>query len=117
MQCSWWISNETTGVGMPPMMRIPSSSGSWMVKRSGIGEFGGMRLQGHDPSVGSEVLGLSSRVPRAVPSPQMQTEEPAEASYGLARAATLTVLARRLVGISSRNSSSSKPRSCVHMYA
>jgi len=85
MQCSWWISNETTGVGMPPMMRIPSSSGSWMVKRSGIGEFGGMRLQGHGPSVGSEVMGLSSRVRRAAPRLQMQSDEPVVASYGPAK--------------------------------
>ena len=60
------------------------------IKRSGVDEIGAAWLQGHGLPVGSEALGLSSRVRRAAPSPQMQPEEPVEASYGLTKTATLT---------------------------
>ena len=66
---------------------------AWMVKRSENGVLGGLWLEGHGLSVGSEVPGLSSRVRRAAPSLHMQTDEPVEASYGLAKTATLTMLA------------------------
>jgi len=65
-----------------------------MVKRSEIVTLGGLWLEGHGLSVESELLGLSSRVRRAASSLQMQSDEPVEASYGLAKAATLTILAR-----------------------
>ena len=55
-----------------------------VAKRGGIGELGGAWLEGRGLSEGSEVLGLSSRVRRAAPSFQMQTDEPVMASYGLA---------------------------------
>ena len=42
--------------------------------------------------MGSETLGLSSRVLRAAQSLQMQSDEPVVSSYGLARTATLTML-------------------------
>eukprot|EP00964_Phaeocystis_antarctica_P071847 scaffold43886_cov61-Phaeocystis_antarctica.AAC.1 len=35
MQCSWCVSNDTTGVGLPPMIRMPSSSTSPMCSRRG----------------------------------------------------------------------------------
>ena len=67
-----------------------------MAKRSEIVSLGGLWLEGHGRSVGSEVLGRSSRVRRAAPSLQMQPDEPVEASHGLAKTATLTImLARR----------------------
>ena len=56
-----------------------------MVKRSEIVNLVGRWLKGHGLSVASETLGPSSRVQRAAPSVQMQTEEPVEARYGLAR--------------------------------
>ena len=65
-----------------------------MVKRSEVGESGGAWLQRHGLSVGSEVLGLSSRVLRAASSLQMQPDEPVVASYGTAKTATLTMLER-----------------------
>ena len=52
---------------------------------------GGLWREGHGLSVESEVLVLSSRVRRAASSLQMQTDEPAVASYGLAKAAALTL--------------------------
>ena len=63
-----------------------------MVKRSEIGNVGGLRLKGHDLSVGSDLLDLSPRVPRAAPSLQMQSVEPVVASYGATKTATLTML-------------------------
>ena len=74
--------------------RKPSSS-AWMIKRSENVNFGGLWLEGHGLSEGSETLGLSSRVRRAAPSTQTQTDEPVEASYGLAKTATLTMKQRR----------------------
>ena len=56
-----------------------------MVKRSENGEFVTVWLQGHGLSVGFETPGPSSRVRRAAPSLQMQTDEPVEASYDLPR--------------------------------
>ena len=58
-----------------------------MVKRSEIVDLGGIWLEGHGLSVGSETLGLFSRVRRAAPSLQTQSEEPLVASYGLAKSA------------------------------
>jgi len=58
-----------------------------MVRRGEIVNLGAAWLQCHGLSVGSEVLGLSSRVRRAAPSLRTQTDEPAEASYGLAKTA------------------------------
>ena len=55
---------------------------AWMVKRRENCVLGGLWLGGHGLSVPSETPGLFSRVRRAVPSLQMQTEEPVEASYG-----------------------------------
>ena len=66
-----------------------------MVKRSEIAEFGGAWLQGHGLSVGSGVLGFASRLLRVALSLKMQPEEPAVASYGLAKTATLTMPSRR----------------------
>ena len=63
-----------------------------MVKRSEVVNLGGLWLKGHGLSEGSETLGLSSRVRRAAPSLQMQTDEPMETSHGLAKTATLTIL-------------------------
>ena len=63
-----------------------------MVKRSEIVNLGGLWLEGHGLPDGSEVLDHSSRERRAAPSLQMQTEEPVEASSGLAKTATLTIL-------------------------
>ena len=53
-----------------------------MVKRGEIGGFGAARLQGHGLPVGSETLGLSSRVRRAASSLPMQPAEPVVAKYG-----------------------------------
>tara|TARA_B110001452_G_scaffold238487_1_gene219015 strand:+ start:36 stop:431 length:396 start_codon:yes stop_codon:yes gene_type:complete len=66
---------------------------AWVVKRSEVGNLGGLRLKGHDLSVGSDLLGLSPRVLRAAPSRQMQSVEPVVASYGAGNTATLTILA------------------------
>ena len=66
-----------------------------MVKRSEIGELGGAWLQDQGRSVGSEVIGCSSRVRRAAPSLQVQPDEPTEASRGAAKTATLTMRRRR----------------------
>ena len=57
-----------------------------------LATLGGLRLKGHDLSVGSDLLGLSPRVRRAAPSLQMQSVEPVVASYGATKTATLTVL-------------------------
>ena len=59
-----------------------------MVKRSGNGDLGGLWLERRGLPDGSEV----SRVRRAAPSLQMQSVEPVEASYVLAKTATLTML-------------------------
>ena len=58
-----------------------------VVKRSENGDLGGVWLKNHGLSVGTEVMRLSSRVWRAAPSLLMQTDEPVEASYGLAKTA------------------------------
>ena len=63
-----------------------------MVKRSEIVDLRGLWLEGHGLSVGSETLGLSSRVQGAAQSLQMQSDEPVVSSYRLAKTATLTVL-------------------------
>ena len=63
-----------------------------MVKRSEIVDLRGLWLEGHGLSVGSETLGLSSRVQGAAQSLQMQSDEPVVSSYGLAKTATLTML-------------------------
>ena len=44
---------------------VGGEAAAWMVKRSGIREFGEAWLQRHGLSVGSEALGFSSRVLRA----------------------------------------------------
>ena len=72
----------------------PVEAGAWMAKRREIVNLGGVWLGGHGLSVGSEVLGLSSRVRRAAPSLQMRSYEPVEARYGLAKTAALTILRR-----------------------
>ena len=58
-----------------------------MVKRSEIVNLRGLWLEGHDLSVESETLGLFSRVLRAAPSLQTQSEKPLVDSYGLAKSA------------------------------
>jgi len=63
-----------------------------MVKRSEIVNLGGLWLEGHGLSEGSETLGFFSRVQRAAPSLEMQTDEPVEASHGPTKTATLTML-------------------------
>ena len=63
-----------------------------MVKRSESGVLGGVWLNGRGLSVGFEVTGRFSRVPRAAASLQMQPGELPVASYGLAKTATLTVM-------------------------
>ena len=70
-----------------------------MVKRSEIVNLGGVWLKRHGLSEGSETLGLSSRVRRAAPSLQMQTDELVEASCGLVNTATLTILAAPQKGL------------------
>ena len=62
-----------------------------MVKRSEKGDLGGLWREGHGLSKRSEVLGLSSRVPRAAPRLRMRPEEPVVARHGLAKTATLTL--------------------------
>ena len=69
--------------------------GACVVKRSEIVNLGGLWLEGHRLSEGSETLGLSSRVQGAAPSLQMQPDEPVEARYGAAKTATLTILRGR----------------------
>ena len=51
-----------------------------------------LRLEGHGLSMGSEALGLSSRVRRAASRLQMHAEETVLASYGPAKTAILTML-------------------------
>ena len=63
-----------------------------MVKRGEIGELGTAWFQCHGLSVGSEVLGLSSRVRRAAPSLRTQPEKPLVASHGPTKTATLAML-------------------------
>ena len=80
-----------------------------MVKRSEIVDLGGLWLEGHGLSEGSETLSLSSRVRRAAPSLQMQTDEPLLASCGLAKTAISTV--RAPPASCARNASSHAPPS------
>ena len=63
----------------------PKPRSSCVVKRSEIGEFGGVWLQGHGLSVASETLDFSSRVRRAAPSLHMGSDEPVVARYGAAK--------------------------------
>ena len=58
-----------------------------MVKRSENGVLGAAWLQRHGLSVGSEVMGRSSRVRRAASSLQMQAHEPLVARYGATKTA------------------------------
>ena len=58
-----------------------------MVKRGENGTLGGLWLEGHGLSEGSEVLGRSSRVLKAAPSLQTQSEEPVVARYRPAKMA------------------------------
>ena len=60
----------------------------WMAKRGAIGDLGAVWLYCHGFSVTAEALGLFSRVRRAAPSLQMQSEAPVVASYGAAKTAT-----------------------------
>jgi len=66
-----------------------------MVRRSENGDLGGLWLERRGLPDGSEVLDIFSRVRRAAPSLQMQSVEPVEASYVLAKTATLTMLWRQ----------------------
>ena len=66
-----------------------------MVNGSEISILGAAWLQGHGLFVGSETMGLSSRVSRTATRLQMQPEEPMEARYGPTKVATLTMLARQ----------------------
>ena len=63
-----------------------------MVRRGEIVDLGGawMRIRGFLRY--SKAPGLSFRVRRAAPRIQMQTDEPVDASSGLAKTATLTIL-------------------------
>ena len=58
-----------------------------MVKRSENGVLGGLWLEAHGLSVGSEAPGPSSRVRRAASSLQTQSEEPVVASCGATKTA------------------------------
>ena len=61
---------------------------AWMVRRGGKnGDLGGLWLDGSGLLVGSETLGLSSRVRRAASSLQMQPDEPVVASCCATKAA------------------------------
>ena len=64
---------------------------------------GGFWLEGHGLSVGSEALGLSSRVRRAAPRLHMQPDGPAEASYGATKTATLAMPPRRRAEVGERD--------------
>jgi len=61
-----------------------------MVKRSEIVNLGGLWLEGHGLPERSETLDLSSRVRRAAPSIQMQSDESVVSRSGTAKTATLT---------------------------
>ena len=63
-------------------------------KRSGNVNLGGVWVEFHGFSVGPEVMGRFSRVPRAAASLQTQPDELLVDSYGLAKTATLTTLSR-----------------------
>ena len=58
-----------------------------MAKRGEIGDLGPAWLRRHGLPVGSETLGLSSRVRKVASSLQMRSEEPVVASYGAAKRA------------------------------
>ena len=66
--------------------------GYCMVERSGMGDFGAARLQDHGVPVGSETLGVSSRVRRAALSLQTQPEAPVVAGRAPTKTVTLTML-------------------------
>ena len=68
-----------------------------MAERGGIVDLGGLWREGHGLSEKSEALSLSSPARRVAPGLLMQTDEPVEASCGLAKTATLTILAHRLL--------------------
>ena len=59
------------------------------------GSFGAAWLQGHGHPMGSETLGLSTRVRGAASSLQMQPEEPVVAGRGPTKTAPLAMLSRR----------------------
>ena len=63
-----------------------------MVRHSGIGLLGAALCPSESFSAEPEVLGLSSRVRRAAPRHQMQSEKTVVASYGPSKTAILTVL-------------------------
>ena len=63
-----------------------------LAKRGENGILGGLWLEGHGLSVKSDLLDLSSRVPRAAPSLQTQSVEPVVASCGANKTATLAML-------------------------
>jgi len=63
-----------------------------MVRRGEKVNLGGLWLEGHGLWERSETSGLSSRVRRAASSLQMQPEGSVEASHGLAKTPTLTML-------------------------
>ena len=67
-----------------------------MVKHCGVGIFCAVSRRRHGLSAESEALGLSSRVRRAAPSRQMQSEETVMASYGPSKTAILTMLCAQL---------------------
>ena len=67
---------------------------AWAVKRSENGDWGGLWREGHGLSEGSDPPGLSSRVRRTAPGLQMRSVEPAAASYGATKTATLPMLFR-----------------------
>jgi len=77
------------------VLRVGLEPIACMVECSELVNLGGLRREGHGLLEGSEKLGLSSRVRRAAPSLQMQTEEPVTASCGLAKTATFTMLDSR----------------------
>ena len=59
-----------------------------MVKRSEVVDLGGLWLEGRGRSEKPETLGLSSRVRRAAPSIQMQSDESVVSRSGTAKTAT-----------------------------
>ena len=80
----------------PLAQRQQAQRRAWMVKRSENVNLGGLWLEGHGLSVGSEALGLSFRVNRAGASLQTQSVEPVVVSCGLTKTATLTMLPRKV---------------------
>ena len=73
---------------------VPSARdvGACVVKRDELVDLGGLWLESHGLPEKSETLGLSSRVRRAAPSIQMQSDESVVSRSGTAKTATLTML-------------------------